>query len=699
MTKLARFLPDRFTLAILAMLVFALVLPCRGESARLVALGGDVAIALLFFLQGARLARSAVLAGILHWRLHLVILLATFVAFPLVGLASRPLSGTVLAPTLYVGLVFLCTLPSTVQTSVVFTSIAGGNVAAALCSASLSSILGMVLTPLLVGLLLQANGKTSLSGLGSITLHLLLPFVLGHALQALIGTWMQRHRKLVGLVDRTSVLLVVYGAFSAATVAGTWSRLIPSDLLVLAIVAGLLLAAMMAGTGFAARRLGFSREDEVAIVFCGSNKGLVLGISMANALFAGASLGLVVLPLLVFHQMQLMAGAALARRYAIGQAMRGVSGTAKLALAIGLLSVLGTAGSASAQEFVTKRERIRVVTIATGLDHPWGLAFLPDGRKLVTERSGGLRIVEADGRLSPPLANVPKVYAQGQGGLLDVALDSEFERNRTLYLSYAEPGPGGAGTAVARARLENGSLADVAVIFRQEPKVQGSNHFGSRLVFARDGALFVTLGERYAYRERAQDLSTDLGKIVRINRDGTVPQDNPFVGRPGVRPEIWSYGHRNIQGAAIHPVTGVPWTHEHGAQGGDELNIPQAGLNYGWPVITLGIDYDGSKIGEGKAKAGMEQPIYSWTPSIAPSGMAFYTADAFPNWRGNLFVGSLKFGLLVRLELKGAAVTSEERLLQPIGERIRDVRTGPDGRLYLLTDSPNGRLLRVDPAG
>jgi glucose/arabinose dehydrogenase len=364
-----------------------------------------------------------------------------------------------------------------------------------------------------------------------------------------------------------------------------------------------------------------------------------------------------------------------------------------------LLSVFGITGPISAQEFVTKRGPIRVSTIAAGLDHPWGLAFLPDGRKLVTERSGQLRIVEADGRLSAPLANVPAVYARGQGGLLDVALDPQFEQNRTLYLSYAEPGAGGASTAVARARLEEGQLADVRLIFRQEPKVQGSNHFGSRLVFARDGTLFVTLGERYAYRERAQDLSTDLGKIVRLNSDGSVPPDNPFVARPGVRPEIWSYGHRNVQGAAIHPSTGALWTNEHGAQGGDEINIPRAGLNYGWPVITLGIDYDGSKIGEGKAKPGMEQPIYSWTPSIAPSGMAFYTANVFPNWRGNLFVGSLKFGLLVRLELAGESVTSEERLLEKIGERIRDVRSGPDGRLYLLTDSANGRLLRLDPVG
>jgi len=316
----------------------------------------------------------------------------------------------------------------------------------------------------------------------------------------------------------------------------------------------------------------------------------------------------------------------------------------------------------------------------------------------VTERSGQLRLVEADNRLSAALANVPPVYAHGQGGLLDVVLDPEFERDRTIYLSYTEPGEGGASTAVARARLEDGRLADVRVIFRQEPKVQGNNHFGSRLVFARDGTLFVTLGERYAYRERAQDLSSHLGKIVRINGDGSVPRDNPFVNRPGVRPEIWSYGHRNVQGAALHPSTGALWINEHGAQGGDELNIPRAGLNYGWPVITLGVDYDGSKIGEGKTKPGMEQPIYSWTPSIAPSGMAFYTANLFPNWRSSLFVGSLKFRLLVRLKLGTDSVISEERFLEPLRERIRDVRSGPDGQLYLLTDSPNGRLLRLGPS-
>jgi len=321
MNKLVRFLPDSFMLAILAAVGMALVLPCRGESARWVAIGSDVAIALLFFLQGARLSRSAVLAGILHWRLHLIILGATFVAFPLLGLAMYPLSGTVLAPPLYVGLVFLCTLPSTVQASVVFTSIAGGNVAAALCAASLSSILGMVLTPLLVGLLLHAHGETSLKGLGSIALLLLLPFLAGQVLQGRTGAWMQRHRQMVGLVDRGSVLLVVYGALSAATVSGAWSRLPPANFLVLAIVAAALLALMLAGTAFVARRFGLSREDEIAVVFCGSKKSLVTGIAMANVLFAGASLGLVVLPLMIFHQIQLVACAALARRYAVGRAM------------------------------------------------------------------------------------------------------------------------------------------------------------------------------------------------------------------------------------------------------------------------------------------------------------------------------------------------------------------------------------------
>lgn len=322
MSKLAGLVPDSFTLGILGVVTLALLLPCSGAGAHVVGIGSQFAIALLFFLQGARLSRTAVLAGILHWRLHMLVVAATFVAFPLIGLALSPLSGTVFAPQLYVGLVFLCTLPSTVQASAIFTSIAGGNVSAALCSASLSSILGMVLTPLLAGLLLKAQGAVSLNGLGAIALELLLPFAAGQLMQSKLDAWMQRHGREVRLVDRGSVLLMVYGAFSAATVSGAWSRLPAASLLALAAVDAVLLATMLAGTGFAARRFGFSREDEIAIVFCGSKKSLVTGIPMANALFAGSSLGLIVLPLVIFHQMQLMACATLARRYALRQPVR-----------------------------------------------------------------------------------------------------------------------------------------------------------------------------------------------------------------------------------------------------------------------------------------------------------------------------------------------------------------------------------------
>lgn len=342
---------------------------------------------------------------------------------------------------------------------------------------------------------------------------------------------------------------------------------------------------------------------------------------------------------------------------------------------------------------------VRVETVAKGLENPWALAFLPDGRILVTERPGRLRIVERDGRVSKPLDNVPRVLARGQGGLLNVALDPRFSENRFVYLSYAELGEGNtAGTAVARGRLAEGKLDDVQVIYRQQPKVEGGGHFGSRLVFARDGTLFVTQGDRMGYRERAQDLSSGLGKIVRINADGSVPKDNPFVGRTGVRPEIWSYGHRNVQSAALHPETGQLWTVEHGARGGDELNHPEAGKNYGWPVITYGVDYSGAKIGEGTAKPGMEQPVYYWDPVIAPSGMAFYTGDALPDWKGSILIGSLNPGLLVRLTLKDGQVAREERYLGDLRERIRDVQQGPDGFIYLVTDNRDGRVLRVRPA-
>jgi glucose/arabinose dehydrogenase len=336
--------------------------------------------------------------------------------------------------------------------------------------------------------------------------------------------------------------------------------------------------------------------------------------------------------------------------------------------------------------------------VASGLEHPWSLAFLPDGRILVTERPGRLRLVTGDGKVSEPIAGVPAVYAVGQGGLLDVVLDPDFAENSTIYLSYAEPGDGDTnGTAVARAKLDGSKLADVEVIFRQTPKVNSKHHFGSRLVFARDGTLFVTLGERNSERQSAQDLGTHIGKIVRITKVGKAPADNPFVGREGALPEIWSLGHRNVQGATLHPATGQLWVHEHGPRGGDEINLPRAGRNYGWPVITFGREYHGPAIGEGTAKPGMEQPVHYWVPSIAPSGMVFYGGELMPAWKGQLFVGALAAKQVARLDIDDdGKVKSEERI--PIGERVRDVREGPDGALYLLTDEDAGRLLRLAPA-
>ena len=340
--------------------------------------------------------------------------------------------------------------------------------------------------------------------------------------------------------------------------------------------------------------------------------------------------------------------------------------------------------------------------IAAGLERPWSLAFLPDGTMLVTERPGRLRRVFPDGRMSDPLKGVPEVAARGQGGLLDVVLGPSFATDRSVFLSYAQPTPDGARTAVARGTLsaDGSALSDVSVIFAQKQASSGGNHFGSRLVFARDGTLFVTTGDRWSESERSQTLDNHFGKILRIRADGSVPPDNPFVGRDGALPEIHSYGHRNVQGAALHPDTGVLWSHEHGPQGGDEINIEKPGANYGWPVITFGRQYvSGFKIGEGTERADIEAPLLQWTPSIAPSGMAFLTSERYPGWRGNLFVGSLKFRMLVRLELDGARVVRETRLLEDFSERIRDVRQGPDGLLYLVTDDSDGQVVRLDPRG
>jgi glucose/arabinose dehydrogenase len=338
-----------------------------------------------------------------------------------------------------------------------------------------------------------------------------------------------------------------------------------------------------------------------------------------------------------------------------------------------------------------------VETVARGLEHPWGLVHLPDGRMLVTERPGRLRIVSKDGKLSEPLSGVPRVFAEGQGGLLDITLSPSFAEDRMVYLSFSDPEDGKAGTAVARGRLTEQGLEGTEVIWRQKPKVQSPLHFGSRIVFRGDGTLFVTLGERFHYRQRAQDLTATLGKVVRIRPDGSIPDDNPFVGRKNALPEIWSYGHRNIQAAAMEPGTDRLWTVEHGARGGDEVNHPEAGKNYGWPVITYGVDYSGAKIGEGVAKEGMEQPVYYWDPVIAPSGMAFVTGDAYPDWKGDAFVGSLNPGQLVRLRIRNGKVENEWRYLDELGERIRDIAQGPDGLLYLITDSDDGRILRLNP--
>lgn len=341
---------------------------------------------------------------------------------------------------------------------------------------------------------------------------------------------------------------------------------------------------------------------------------------------------------------------------------------------------------------------VKAETYASGLVHPWALEFMPDGRLLVTERPGRLRIVDKNGQLSEPIAGVPEVFAVGQGGLLDVALDPQFARNQMIYLSYAEPGGDNlAGTTVARGKLVGNQLENVQVIYRQEPKLPRGGHYGSRLVFTRDGKLFITQGDRQVGQRNVQDLSKGQGKIMRINPDGTIPPDNPFAKTADAQPGIWSYGHRNLQGATLHPQTGELWTIEHGARGGDELNNPKAGKNYGWPVITYGINYNGQPIGEGQAKEGMEQPVYYWDPVIAPSGMFFYTGDAFPGWKGSVIIGSMTPGALVRLTMENGRVTGEERYLGGLRERFRDVVQGPDGLIYAVTDNPQGRVLKISP--
>ena len=350
--------------------------------------------------------------------------------------------------------------------------------------------------------------------------------------------------------------------------------------------------------------------------------------------------------------------------------------------------------------FSAGKSAYKVEIVAKGLEHPWGLQFLPDGRMLVTERPGRLRIVTRDGKVSAPIAGVPDVFARQQGGLLDVALAPDFASSNTIFLSFSERRDWFTnGTSVLRAKLvfkgHSGQLEGGTVIFRQLPSIDSAHHYGSRIVINADGSLFVTLGERYSQRDQAQNPANHMGKIVRILSDGTPFGGNPKL--PGWAPEVWSIGHRNVQGAALDPATGQLWTTEHGAMGGDELNHPEAGKNYGWPIITYGRDYSGAKIGIGTAKEGLEQPVYYWDPSIATSGLAFYSGDLFPAWKGNAFAGGLAGAQVARLVIKDGRVVAEEKLLADRGWRIRDVRNGPDGALWVLTDEPNGMIVRLAP--
>jgi glucose/arabinose dehydrogenase len=372
---------------------------------------------------------------------------------------------------------------------------------------------------------------------------------------------------------------------------------------------------------------------------------------------------------------------------------------ARLAVtAAALLLSMNTAAQPPKNAIESEKHAFRVVRLVEGLSFPWSIAFLPDGRMLVTERDGRLRIVSRDFKLDPkPVEGVPAVVATGQGGLFDVALHPKFAENQIIYLAYNGAGNGGWGTELVRARLDGHRLVESKTLFRLDPKSRAGQHFGGRIVFDRNGYLYLTLGDRGS-KDRAQRLDDHAGSVIRLHDDGRVPQDNPFTKRSGARPEKYTLGNRNMQGAALHPVTGELWTHEHGPQGGDEINVMRAGRNYGWPVITYGVNYGiGTRIGEGTHKEGMEQPLYKWVPSIAPSGMAFYQGDKFPRWQGNILVGALRSEMLVRLELDGEKIVREERLIKGVLGRIRDVRVGPDGYVYLLTDDSEGVLARLEP--
>ncbi|MGZ5148739.1 MAG: PQQ-dependent sugar dehydrogenase [Burkholderiales bacterium] len=370
----------------------------------------------------------------------------------------------------------------------------------------------------------------------------------------------------------------------------------------------------------------------------------------------------------------------------------------RAAVALALIALISISCAGEKTPVQSEKHSFNVVTLVEGLQNPWSIAWLPDGRMLITERAGRLRIVGKNFRLDPQIVEgLPETVVRGQGGLFDVVPHPNYKDNGWIYISYSGPGEGGHGTELMRAKLEGHRLVEQQVLFRAQPKTRHDIQFGGRIVFDGKNHVFLTLGD-FGDMRRAQRLDDHTGSVIRLNEDGSVPKDNPFVGRKDAKPEKFTYGHRNIQGAALHPQTGELWTHEHGPQGGDEINIIRPGRNYGWPVITYGANYgSGTKIGEGTQKAGMEQPLYYWVPSIAPSGLAFYEGDKFLNWRGNMLVGSLKDEMLVRLELDGEKVTKEERLLKGAIGRIRDVRVGPDGLIYLLTDERRGILARLEP--
>ena len=370
------------------------------------------------------------------------------------------------------------------------------------------------------------------------------------------------------------------------------------------------------------------------------------------------------------------------------------------AIAVTVAVVLTTNACAAERKTIrSEKHSFDVVTLVEGLDHPWSIAWLPDGRMLVTERAGRLRLVSKDFQLDPkPVEGLPRIVVGGQGGLFDVVLHPRYKENGWIYISYSGAGDGGHGTELMRAKLDGHRLVESQVLFKLEPKTDASQHFGGRIVFDGKGHVFLTLGDR-GDRDRGQRLNDHAGSVIRLNEDGSVPKDNPLVGRKDARPEKFTYGNRNMQGAALHPKTGELWTHEHGPQGGDELNVMRAGRNYGWPVITYGVNYGvGTRIGEGTQKAGMEHPLHYWVPSIAPSGMAFYDGDKFPAWRGNILLGALSYQMLVRLELDGEKVVKEERMMQRTVGRIRDVRVGPDGYVYVLSDERRGVIARLEPA-